>query len=82
MNAAGLGAYDADNAVAAVFDHITNALARGDTVQLLGFGSFQVKERAAHSGRHPGTGEALEIPASKQVHFRAGTALKAAVKTE
>ena len=70
---------DAEKAVAAVFESIQGALVEGDKVQLIGFGTFQVKERAARIGRNPATGKELEIPASKNPSFKAGKALKDAV---
>ncbi len=72
----------ANLAVDAVFQSIQNALQNGDNVQLLGFGTFEVRERAAREGRNPHTGEALTIPASKVPAFKAGKALKEAVKTK
>ena len=69
----------ADEAVSAVFEQITNALARGETVSLVGFGSFTVKDRAARTGRHPQTGAELQIPASRYPLFKAGKMLKDAV---
>ena len=71
---------DATAAVAAVFEEITNALVKGDKVQLIGFGNFEVRERAARTGRNPLTGEELNIAASKVPAFKAGKALKDAVK--
>ena len=70
---------DSEKAVAAVLDAITGALAEGDKVQLVGFGTFEVKERAARTGRDPRTGNAIEIAASKLPSFKAGKALKDAV---
>jgi DNA-binding protein HU-beta len=70
---------DAARAVDAVFDSISSALKSGDTVALLGFGTFVVKARAARSGRNPRTGETIEIAASKVPGFKAGKALKDAV---
>jgi DNA-binding protein HU-beta len=75
----GLAKADATKAVDAVFDSITAALKSGDTVALLGFGTFVVKGRAARPGRNPRTGETIEIPASKVPGFKAGKALKDAV---
>ena len=66
----------AAEAVAAVLDVITDALAAGEDVKITGFGGFEVKERAARTGRNPKTGEAVEIAASKYVAFSAGSALK------
>ena len=71
---------DAEAAVSAVFASITDALADGDKVALVGFGTFEVKERAARTGLNPRTGEKLSIPASKAPAFKAGKALKDAVK--
>ena len=75
----GLAKAEATKAVDAVFDCITAALKAGDTVSLLGFGTFVVKGRAARAGRNPRTGETIEIPASKVPGFKAGKALKDAV---
>lgn len=66
-------------AVAAVFDTIKNALVEGDTVQLLGFGTFSIKERAAREGRNPSTGEFMKIPAKKVPAFKASKTLKEAI---
>ncbi|MBQ7862627.1 MAG: HU family DNA-binding protein [Clostridia bacterium] len=71
---------DADKAVAAVIASIEEALVAGDKVQLIGFGTFEVKERAARTGHNPKTGEAIEIAAAKIPSFKAGAALKNAVK--
>lgn len=76
----GLSKKDADAAVAATFDAVKGALANGDKVQLIGFGTFEVRERAAKQGRNPRTGETMEIAASKVPAFKAGSALKDAVK--
>lgn len=70
---------DAEAAVAATVDAITEALVEGDKVALVGFGTFAVKERAARTGKNPATGDAIEIPASKAPAFKAGKALKDAV---
>jgi DNA-binding protein HU-beta len=69
----------AGRALDAVMDSITNALKSGDTVVLVGFGTFAVKERAARTGRNPKTREEIAIPASKVPGFKAGKALKDAV---
>jgi DNA-binding protein HU-beta len=69
-------------AVDAVLESIQQALQNGDSVQLIGFGTFEVRERAAREGRNPHTGEALTIPASKVPAFKAGKALKEAVKAK
>ena len=71
---------DADKAVAAVLASIQDALVAGDKVQLIGFGTFEVKERAARTGHNPLTGSTIEIAASKVPAFKAGAALKNAVK--
>ncbi len=70
---------DAEAAVAAVVDAITGALADGEKVSLVGFGTFEVKERAARTGLNPRTKEKIEIAASKAPAFKAGKALKDAV---
>nr|WP_246602778.1 HU family DNA-binding protein [Sporosarcina aquimarina] len=71
---------DATKAVEAVFDTIQATLAKGEKVQLIGFGNFEVRERAARKGRNPQSGEEIEIAASKVPAFKAGKALKDAVK--
>ena len=65
--------------VDALFEIIGDALAQGDTVQLIGFGAFGITETKARAGRHPQTGEAIQITASKRPKFTAGAKLKAAV---
>lgn len=70
---------DAEAAVNAVMAVIENALVDGDKVQLVGFGTFEVKARAARAGMNPITKEAITIPASKYPAFSAGSALKASV---
>ena len=70
---------DAEAVITAALDTITAALKEGDKVQLVGFGSFEVKKRAARIGRNPKTKEAIEIPASVMPVFKAGKALKDAV---
>ena len=72
----GLSKKDAEKALAATIDSITEALVNGDKVALVGFGSFEVKSREARMGRNPKTKEAIEIPASKAPVFKAGKALK------
>ncbi len=69
----------ADKAVAAVIEAVTEALASGDKVQLIGFGSFEVRARAEKQARNPKTGEVVTAPACKVPAFKAGTALKNAV---
>lgn len=71
---------DAGKAVDAVFETIMDSLGEGERVQIIGFGNFEVRDRAARKGRNPQTGEELQIPASKVPAFRAGKALKDAVK--
>lgn len=70
---------DAGRAVDAVVSTITSALKGGDTVTLVGFGTFLVRARAARTGRNPQTGEAIQIKASNAPAFKAGKALKDAV---
>ena len=67
---------DAEAAVNAVFDSVKDALAEGDKVSLIGFGTFSVKTRAARTGLNPRTKETIEIAASKAPKFKAGKALK------
>ena len=67
---------DAEKAVSAVVASISNALADGDKVQLVGFGTFEVRARDARKGKNPRTGAAITIPASKVPAFKAGKALK------
>lgn len=69
----------AARALDALTDAIAEALKKGDTVTLIGFGTFTVRERAARTGRNPQTGAAIEIAASKTPVFKAGKALKDAV---
>ena len=76
---ANLSKADAARAVDAVLNSLGKALQQGDTVALVGFGTFQVKERAARTGRNPRTGEEIQIPAAKNPAFKAGKALKDAV---
>lgn len=76
----GLSKKDATKAVEAVFESIQNALGSGDKVQVIGFGTFEVRERAARKGRNPQTGKEIDIAASKVPAFKAGKALKDAVK--
>ncbi len=75
----GMKKKDAEAAVNAVTEAITEALKAGDKVQLIGFGTFDVKESAAREGRNPRTGETIKIAASKRPVFSAGSALKNAV---
>ena len=73
---AGMKKKDAEVAVDAVFAAITDALADGDKVQIIGFGTFETKEQAAREGRNPATGEKIEIGACKRLAFSASPALK------
>ena len=74
--AADVSKKDAEAVIVATVDAITQALSEGERVQLVGFGSFEVKKRAARTGRNPKTKEAIEIAASKYPVFKAGKALK------
>lgn len=71
---------DATKAVDAVFASISESLQGGDKVQIIGFGNFEVRERAARKGRNPQTGEEIQIPASKVPAFKPGKALKDGIK--
>jgi len=75
----GLTRKDSEKAVNATFDAITESLVKGEKVALVGFGAFEVKERAARVGRNPQTKEEIEIPASRVASFKVGKALKDAV---
>ncbi|MEJ5208756.1 MAG: HU family DNA-binding protein [Lysobacteraceae bacterium] len=70
---------DAANAVDAIIEVVKKALKKGDSVSLVGFGTFEVRKRAARTGRNPRTGETIKIKASKIPSFKAGKALKDAV---
>ncbi len=76
---AGLSKADAGRALDAAVDAITGALKKGQSVSLVGFGTFSVRDRAARTGRNPRTGETIQIAASKNPAFKAGKALKDAV---
>jgi len=76
---AGLSKADAGKALDATLAAVTGALKKGDTVSLVGFGTFQVKDRAARTGRNPQTGATIQIAAAKVPGFKAGKALKDAV---
>ena len=76
----GLTKKDSTAAVDAVFSTIQEKLSKGENVQLIGFGNFEVRQRAARKGRNPQTGEEISIPASKVPAFKPGKALKDAVK--
>lgn len=75
----GLTKKDAGSALDAFMESVQDALKAGDKVQLVGFGTFEVKERAARTGKNPQTGELIDIPASKAPAFKAGKALKDAL---
>lgn len=75
----GMSKKDTEAVVAATFEAVAETLAKGDKVQLVGFGSFEVKKRAARLGRNPKTKETIKIEASKAPVFKAGKALKDAV---
>ncbi|HHV72159.1 MAG TPA: HU family DNA-binding protein [Clostridia bacterium] len=73
---------DTEKLVNAVFESIGEALAAGEKVQIMGFGSFEVRPREARKGRNPQTGEEIEIPATNNPVFKAGKALKELVNQE
>ncbi len=75
----GLSKKDSEKAINATFDTITLSMEAGEKVQLVGFGAFDIKERAARIGRNPKTKEEIEIPASRVPVFKAGKALKDAL---
>ena len=72
--------HEAAGAVDGVLDAIQDALAKGDTVALTGFGTFSVRSRPARTGRNPATGESIEIAASKSPAFKAGKTLRDAIR--
>lgn len=76
---AGLSKKDTEAVISAAIDAIVGALAAGDKVQLVGFGAFEVKNRAARTGRNPKTKEKIAIPASKVPVFKPGKAMKDAI---
>ncbi|MBM7702694.1 HU family DNA-binding protein [Metabacillus iocasae] len=71
---------DATKAIDSLLNVISTTLGKGEKIQLIGFGTFEVRERAARTGRNPQTGEEMQIPASKVPAFKAGKELKEAVK--
>ena len=75
----GMSKADSAKAVEGVFDAISRALSSGGDVRIVGFGTFSVANRKATTGRNPRTGQAIQIPASKQPKFKAGKGLKEAV---
>ncbi len=72
---AGLTKADADKAANAFVDTVKDAMAKGESIQLIGFGTFSVSERSARTGRNPQTGKEIQIAAKKVVKFKAGKAL-------
>ena len=78
-NKAGLSKKDANEALNAILDTITEALKKGETVNFIGFGSFTTVERAAREARVPLTGKSVKIPARKAVKFKVGKSLKESV---
>ncbi len=70
---------DSEKALKAFIEVVNEELKKGEKIQLVGFGTFEVVERAARTGKNPQTGKAIKIPASKAPKFRAGKALKEAV---
>ena len=76
---AGLSKKDAEGAVKAFTDTVAEQLKAGEKIQLVGFGTFEVAERAARTGKNPQTGETITVPAKKAPAFKAGKALKDAV---
>lgn len=72
---------DADRTIGALIEIITDSLKKGDNVALVGFGTFEVRKRAAREGRNPATGETIKIKAAKVPAFKAGAGLKAAVNS-
>lgn len=76
----GLQKKDVETVTESIFATITQALKNGDQVKIAGFGAFEVRDRAGRKGRNPQTGEEIDIPASKAPAFKAGKALKDAVK--
>ena len=70
---------DAEKALKAFTDVVEEELKKGEKIQLVGFGTFEVSERAARTGRNPHSGEEIQIPASKMPKFKAGKALKDSV---
>lgn len=77
---AGLSKKDADKAVAAFIDTVTEELKAGNKIQMVGFGTFEVKSRPERTGRNPQTKETITIPASKAPAFKAGKSFKDAIK--
>lgn len=82
VSATGLSKKDSESAFNATFQQIAGALAKGDEVSILGFGSFKVKERAARTGRNPKSGEPIKIKAAKVPSFKPGSLLKDSVNAK
>lgn len=78
--AAGMSKKDTEQVLNTFFDTVQNTLKQNDKVQIPGFGSFEVRERAARTGRNPHTGETIEIAAAKVPAFKSGKALKDAIQ--
>ena len=76
---AGLTKKDVEKTITATLETVKEVVAKGDKVQVVGFGTFEVSERAARTGRNPQTGAEMKIPASKAPKFKAGKALKDAI---
>lgn len=76
---AGFSKKDAEKAVSAVLDAVVESVSSGDKVQLVGFGTFEIRSREERTGRNPRTKESIVIPASKQPVFKAGKGFKDAV---
>lgn len=79
-NTAGLSKKDTEKAVNSVFENIGNALSSGDKIQVIGFGTFEVRKRKAREGRNPATGDVISIPEVNVPVFKPGKALKEKVK--
>lgn len=79
VEASGVSKKDTEAVIKATFDKISEAMAAGDSVQLIGFGTFETRERGERTGKNPRTGEAVKIAACKAPAFKAGKALKDAV---
>ena len=78
----GLSKKDSEKALVAFIESVEEELQKGEKVQLIGFGTFEISERAARTGKNPQTGEAIKIPASKSPKFKAGKAFKDLVNTK
>jgi len=77
---AGMTKKDTEKVVNAVFESVTDALTKGEKVQLIGFGTFDLRTRKAREGRNPATGDVIQIPQATVPVFKAGKALKESVK--